>query len=128
MKLVGILHGRLRLVGNYNREKIRKSLNDICRMLSTSDVLSRLYQNKVISQSDKEEINATEQSKGRSATALDLIFVLANKSTKWFSIFMTILVECGQKELAKLIDNKFTTGKVFYRTIGKSINMYLLLI
>lgn len=115
-----MLQGKLKLKNKDNRNKIHNAIQCICDMLSTSDVISHLYQDRVISRHDKEEIDALEQNRGRTVAALSLSFILPDKSREWFSKFIKSLLECKQTDLAKKIDREFATCKAFFLSFAST--------
>ena len=101
-----ILKGRLIPVNDKHRKTINQCAPHIFERLSTHEILPYLIQGHVINRIDTEEIQSLEKANGRGFAAIDLLFILPNRSREWFPRFLKALKESNQTELADIIDRE----------------------
>lgn len=105
-KVVKIMKGHLMPVNDKHRKTMNHCAAQIFERLSTIQTLPYLYQGHAISYADVEEIQAVERAKGRGVAAIDLLFILPNRSRVWFPCFLKALKESKQTELADIIEKE----------------------
>ena len=106
-KLVDLLKGKLVPRNKVNRQRINKARRHICERLTPSNVLHYLVSWGVITRDESEKITKKERNESRLHAALDLLFILPNRSKDWYTLFLKALVYGDEHtQLAELIDHR----------------------
>ena len=97
------MKGQLIPVNDKHRKTIIQCASHIFERLNTADILPYLLRRHVINYTDAEEI---QSAKSRGVGAIDLLFILPNRSRMWFPCFVKALRESRQTELADIIEQE----------------------
>ena len=109
---MSVLKGYFVPVHGYHRENIHLSTRHIFNLLKPTNVLSHLYSKKVITSNDVEVIRNAERNESEGHAALDLLFILPDRSKDWYKLFLESLVEGEHTDLAEVIDRELTESKL----------------
>ena len=92
-KLVLVLKGLLVPINDAHRQSINLAARHIYEKLSPSDLIPCLITKGVIHHIDAETIRTIADSKGRGSAAVELMFILPNRSPNWYRLFIEALIE-----------------------------------
>ena len=114
-KLVDLLKGMLVPCGNGgNRKRINAAREHLYKRLTPSNVVPYLVSFGVITSDEGQYLTNKESKESRSHAALELLYMLPNRQTDWYTLFLTALVYGDEySKLAELIDERKTRGMNF---------------
>lgn len=95
-----------------NKERIQRvCMREICENLQVSDIITKLYEKKLIVQREKEILSKKAQNMGDFEAAVDLLLILPSRRCNWYAIFMYCLLDTGHDKLAERVDGDLYQSK-----------------